>query len=216
MSSPIIHVEPQPVEQRLADLGLTVDVLRDAVLYGQLHRDSCTPNDAPSMRGFLAWGKTLRGLAEQLAPAGWSRSDEGNYPTVVNPSGDLAIAVSTGDGATGHADARAATKYPKGPATHAAVQVNAVQLQLIDVAPIASAETHASRLTRVTWLLLIARDGDEIRCELSLPGAIEDDGRVESGIERIILPVFTIEPDTPFEEDGAEEIDVQVQRRTRS
>ena len=67
---------------------------------------------------------------------------------------------------------------------------------------------------RVTWLLLIARGVDEVRCELSLPAAIGDDGRVESWSERIILaPVGRDGEPTVSPADQEPDIVVEVSRR---
>jgi hypothetical protein len=213
---PRVYVEPADVERRLGDLGLSVDIIRQAVVYGQMHRDTCTLNDPPGLPGILAWGRTIRSFGEQLVPRGWERRDDFNLSAVVNPEGDLAIVVSTGDDGTGLADLPATTKYRKGPATVAAVEVNAYQLDLFDLGRTVVA-LAARRAPRITWMLLIARVGDQIRCELSLPSIIADDGRVERWEERIILPPFDLGPvaDELPEDDGGD-IDMEIARRKRS
>jgi len=206
----ILHHEPAAVVDRLAVIGLDVNVLRDAVAMGEAARNTCTANDPAITPGFLAWARTTRGLRDLLAPRGWCRSNDGGLETVVAPDGKVALVVATGDEATGRAGVPPKTKYSKGPATAAAIEQN--QLSLFeDLAPIVPALAPADR---VTWLLLIARESDEVRCELSLPAAIGEDGRVESWSERIILvPVGGDGEPTIKPADQEPEIEVSVSRR---
>lgn len=76
-------MEPQPqrlhqqvqTASRLAAMGpgLTEEVLLQAVQFGQDEAAQTTSNDVLTMTGFLAWGKPLRSLREQLAPHGSAR-----------------------------------------------------------------------------------------------------------------------------------------------
>jgi hypothetical protein len=61
----------------------------------------CTENDVKAMAGFLAWGKTLRHLRDGLRPAGWVADRSGNFETVRNSEGTIAIASARGDENTG-------------------------------------------------------------------------------------------------------------------
>jgi len=205
-----VHHEPADVVDRLALLGLPVDALRDAVAMGEAARNSCTANDPAITPGFLAWARTTRGLRDLLAPAGWRRSCEGGLETAVAPDGKLALAVATGDESTGRAAGTPKTKYSKGPATAAAIEQNQLSL-FAEPEPIVPGPVPTDR---VTWLLLIARGVDEVRCELSLPAAIGDDGRVESWSERIILaPVGRDGEPTVSPADQEPDIVVEVSRR---
>ena len=103
---------------------------------------------------------------------GWKRHDEGNYSTVVDKRLGIAIAVATGDEATGLRGAIPRTKYPKGPTTERAVKQNNLQLRLFDEPEHREgAEIREDRMP-LTWILLIARLDEEVRCELSLPAAV--------------------------------------------
>jgi hypothetical protein len=65
-------------------------------------------------------------------------------------------------------------------------------------------------------MLLISRVGDDIRCELSLPSLVAEDGRVERWEERIILPFFEMGYDAgELSEDNGGDIDVEITRRKR-
>jgi len=176
---------------RLSELGLTEETLREAVLAGELARSSCSANDPSALPGLLAWGRTTRAMRERLIPFGWRRSEDGKLSTVIDPSGTIAIAVTTGDQGTGQVYATPRTKYPKGPATVAAVQQNRRQLDMFETR--ASSE-DSPRPLLVTWLLLLARSGNQIHWELSLPGYIGEDERVETWAERIVFAPISTEP----------------------
>lgn len=75
-----------------------------AVMQGYLARNDCTANHPPLYPSFVAWGETVRALREHLAPTGWERNDAKNYSRTVHPNGRIAIAVATGDEATGAAN----------------------------------------------------------------------------------------------------------------
>lgn len=205
--------EPMEVADRLAQLGLTVHVLRDAVAMGEAARNSCTPNDPAIAPGLFAWARTTRGLRDGLALADWRRGSDGGLETVVSPDSKLAIAVATGDDATGRIGATPKTKYSKGPTTAAAIQQNQLSFFFATREPIVPGPGSAGR---VTWLLLITRGTDEVRCELSLPSAIREDGKIESWSERIILePVGLDREPTVTPADQEPNIVVEVSRRLR-
>jgi hypothetical protein len=205
--------DPLDVAARLAQLGIAVEDLREAVIGGYLARATCTANDPPSFPGMVFWGVTTRILREQLMAKGWVKSDAGNYSIVISPNSSIDLVVATGDEATGNAAKMPKTNYPKGPATVAAVLVNRSQIDLFS--PTGSIHPAAAR-GPITWVLLIAHTGERgARAELSLPLEIGDDGRIEAWRERIILP--------PLDDDGGEaarreaeggpEFDVAVSRR---
>jgi hypothetical protein len=180
---PKLHVQPDEVDAALAELGLTRPQLLEAVVAGLLARHACTPNDPPFLPGIYQWGRTVRVLREALAPLGWSRSDEGNFCTVVEPGGSFAIAVASGSEDTGHVGrASPTTKRRKGPTTAEAVHTNAQLYLFPELAPAVRAEPD-----RATWVLLFHSDGKELRAELSLPDSIGDDGHIDGWRERIIL-----------------------------
>lgn len=192
MLLPKIHSEPDEIGSALAALGLTVDPLMNAVMAGLLARDSCTENDPPFVPGIVQWSRTVRTLREETAPLGWSRSDEGNFCTAVEPDGKFAIAAASGCENTGRLNLTPTTKRRKGPSTADAVYANAQLCLFTEFAPV----TPSSNPDRVTWILLFYRDKAEIRAELSLPDSIGDDGHIDGWRERIIL--------------GARPLDVEV------
>ena len=181
------------VDERLETLGISRQILHDAIMAGEAARATCTSNDPPILPGLLAWGRTVRALSELLAPLGWKRRDEGNYSTIEDGRLGIAIAVATGDEATGDAGAIPRTKYPKGPTTARAVERNNQQLRLFeDLNEESPADESTDVQIALTWILLIARIDDEVRFELSLPAKIGDDERIEAWTERLILDPFRV------------------------
>ena len=185
------YVKPMQVRSRLADLGLEEINLLLPVQRGQAARLSCTTNHPPQFPGIYAWSETVCALREQLIPLGWERSDEGNLPFTVNAERSVAIAVATGDEATGHLEKKPCTKSSKGPRTAGAVADNEWQSLLFPDLRIRP--EHLEKINaRMTWLLLIHSDMEakQVRCELSRPVNMNDEGRVDDWAERIILTAF--------------------------
>lgn len=191
----ILRVEAWDVHGRLSDLGVTEQGLSDAVRRGYLAYSNCTANHPPLIPGIWTWGETVRALREYLLPLGWTRSDEGNYSLVINPSGETAIVVATGDEGTGRAEASPSTKAPKGPNTINAIAAN--QLNLFAESPPfpAAAKPSDARDEKVTWFLLFHRATSEVRCELSLPSSIRTDGKIDAWRERILLGSIPLDSD---------------------
>ena len=214
-----IHTKPVEIDDRLSALGLDGARLSDTVRRGYVAFISCTPNDPPLYPGFSAWATMVRSLREYLLPEGWDRSDENNYSLVINASGTIAIAVATGDAATGLADEQPTTKSSKGPSTIEAVTSNQLTLDLI-FSPVElpqPARPAGQDQQRMTWILLVHRAQGEVRCELSLPTSMGPDGRVDDWQERIILGSIPTDPDVlnivPPSPPKQPDIDVAVKRR---
>lgn len=214
-----IYVVNVDVESRLAALGLEEARIAEIVRRGYVAFASCTLNDPPLCAGFSAWATMVRALREYLLPLGWERSDENNYSLVISPGGALAIAVATGDDATGQAGFQPATKSSKGPSTVGAVTLNQLQLDLI-FPPLevqASVRPTTAEEQRLTWILLVHRGQGEVRCELSLPTSMGANGCVDGWQERIILRAIPTDPEvleiTPPTPTHQPDINVDVKRR---
>ena len=207
---PKLHVQPNEVDAALSSLGLTPALLFEAVIAGLLARDACTANDPPFLPGIYQWGKTVRALREALAPLGWSRSDEGNFCTVVEPGGSFAIAVASGSEETGRVGGEMpTTKRRKGPSTADAVHANAQLYLFEEFAPAVSPEPD-----RATWVLLFHSDAAEIWAELSLPDSIGDDGHIDGWRERIILGSRPLDDEiVPVAPDFGPDPTIDVRRR---
>jgi hypothetical protein len=184
-----VLVESEAVD-RLADLGLSIQIIERVARRADAEAGMCTPLDPPIMEGLTRWGRMNRFLREELISARWSFDNPRNLPRTIHPSGEFAIVATTGDELTGLADLLPATKYAKGDATIQAIEVNE-QLMLdfgdFDLRQAAGQAAEGGDL--LTWFMLFHFDEDGFRVELSLPDAIAE-GRITSWAERIILPAF--------------------------
>jgi hypothetical protein len=240
MRRAILLEEPDAVRSRLLELGIPdPEILREVVAESEAARLSFHKNVPGMAVGCAAWGVAVGELRNRLSMHGWTSSSEGRLETTLNATTRVAIAVTSGDEATGGAQQTPKTKHKKGVATEAAIEENVQQLSLLSILPpnhpsyeagprpkLVVAPDIAPSTTSVEgdvpdgvilWVLLKARVGDEIRCELSLPAAYGIDGYVNVWAERIILK--------PIELDGARKavtpveptpsIEVSVKRRPR-
>ena len=180
---------------RLAELGLTAELIERVVRRADAEASVCTPLDPPIMEGLTRWARMNRFLREELIPVGWRFDNPRNLPRTIHPSGEFAIVAATGDELTGLADQLPATKYGKGDATVQAVEIN--EQLMLDFGEFDSgldgSEADGSGKV-LTWFMLFHVDEEGFRVELSLPDAIVD-GRITSWAERIILPVFPRDDD---------------------
>jgi hypothetical protein len=207
-----------PVTNSLADLGLSHEILREAIEQGEIARSSCTANDPPCVPGIYSWGYTVRSLRDILIPQpyAWTKTDEGNFSTIISPDGTFQIAVLTGDSGTGLADHNPTSKYPKGPKLQDAVKTNKQFLLFPEHQKAADEEAakQEAAAKRITWILLKRRSGDQVFAELSLPKTIGKSGFVESWQMRIILDPVDVEPIAILDDNGEDEtIEVVVKRR---
>lgn len=138
------------------------------------------------------WAETVRALRDKTAPLNWSCSDENNFPLCVHPSGNLVIAIYTGDrdtGVTGFG-INPSNRAAKGTNTEQAVWANQKQLSLFDSLPeLPSAEDNNGR---IMWVLLYHVAPNEIRFELSLPLKMVG-GKIRSWQERLVFPAIPLD-----------------------
>jgi hypothetical protein len=218
-----VLMEGQAVD-RLAELGLTVEMVERVLRRAEAEASTCTPLDPPIMEGLTRWGRRTRFFREELIGAGWTFDNPRNLARTIHPSGEFAIVITSGDELTGviseigQTDLRPSTKYRKGYATVSAVQRN--QQLTLDYGDfdVSSDVPTADAGDLLTWFLVVHTDVDSLHVELSLPDAILD-GRITSWVERIVLPAFPREDDTiagltaPDEGDPNGDIVVEVNRR---
>jgi hypothetical protein len=212
MPAPKTLHEPNAVRQRLGTLGLQEEQLLDAARRWHFSWTNFTPNHPPVGVGISAWTEAVAALREQLAPNGWTRSDERNYALVIHPDGMTAINVATGDAGTGRAEAVPSNKAPKGVSTADAISINQHQLEL-DL-PVPDVPHLRGEDGPLTWFLLLHRTAGEVRCELSLPSEMSPDGRITRWQERIILsPIPLDDSAIPINAPQGRDLDIEVKRK---
>lgn len=209
----VLHVDSIAVTDALFSLGLNENALLAAVMQGYLARTNCTANHPPFFPSFVAWGETVKALRDKLAPLGWKRNDEKNYSRTIHPEGHTAVAVATGNEATGVATESPSTKSAKGPSTIDAIEVNRLQASLPGIEP-AFVPNDESENQPTTWLLLVHHAGNEVRSELSLPLDAGLDGRVSVWKERILLNSIPLDTEPQeISPPSLPDIDVEVRRK---
>jgi hypothetical protein len=190
---------------RLADLGLSVEVLHRAVRAGIEARATRTGLAPRNAAGTDLVSHTVEELRLLLEPARWSADWAGGQERTVSADGLTSVIVSTGAGAVGDLTGDARTAHPKGPLMRDAVTENLgfVQLGLFE-----EPEPGAKRLC---WVLLVKVEPGRALLELSVPNGMRE-GVVDSWAERIPLPPLPLGDPADPDEDVAE-IDVPVDPR---
>jgi hypothetical protein len=203
-----------PGDNRLRQLDLSADELREAIHVGYTAASTCTAHDPLSLPGTLAWGKGIGHVRDLTAPRDWKADRDSNYETAVHPSNSHAVALAAGTPDTGREDGLPRTKTPKGPATGRAVKRNA-QLPLGHETDVfAGTGEPVDDSARETWLLLhyYDKDAEEIRVELSCP--MEMKGKqITQWRERIILEPIPFSEDVDIDLDDDGDIDIDIQRK---
>jgi hypothetical protein len=191
---------------RLAELGLSVELIERVVRRADADVSTFTELDPPILLGLTRWGRMSRYLREELVPEGWTFDNPRNLARTIHPGGEFAIVAATGDELTGLAGLLPTTRYRKGDATVRAVAVN--EQLTFDFGDGFTPDLTADAGALLTWILLFFEDESEFRVELSLPDGIED-GRITSWAERIILPSF------PRDEDAVATLFTMMSADTR-
>ncbi len=208
-------VEGSPVAARLAELGLSPEILRTALQDADAEARQYTAMDPPGAAGLARYFRTVRRLREQLAPAGWTYDNPRNLCRTISPDGRIAIITALGTEATGDPTGRPTTRYEKGIATVDVVNRNFLEQTLFDLDdPELGAEPDPTTLA--TWVLLYYVTDTEIRAELSLPDSMVD-GHIDTWLERIILPPIPLAstPDphlvpVPLQSETIDQDDIEV------
>jgi len=185
-------------DRKLKQLGLDVPLIHEVLLYGHAEAATYTTFDAPGAGEYARWSREARRLSELLVLDDWERMNPDNQPTLVHPSNEWCLVVTSGSSGTGVKYATPTTKNPKGRSIREAVMENA-ELALLrpqDVNP-------ALAGLRETWMLMTYLNiDDQIQSEISLPSEMEGD-QIVAWEHRILIP--TIDPSAGPESQGREE-----------
>lgn len=212
MALPIRNKEIE-VQSRLQQVfGLSCEAIQDVIMQGLLARTTCTMHHPKTFPGLSQWAETVRALRDKTIPLNWSSSDVNNFPLCIHPSGNLVIAIYTGDRDTGVIGSNPSNRAAKGTNTEQAVWANQKQLSLFDSLPeLPSAEGNDGR---IMWVLLYHVAANEIRFELSLPLKMIG-GKIRSWQERLVFPAIPLDQvNIVIEDDDGPEFEVHVERRS--
>ena len=215
-----VYSETIEAAGELARLGLTEQILLDAVTAGHEAAAASTRHHPASHSGFVMWSETTKALRDLLTPKDWEAENVKGQPLVVSPDAAVAITVSGGDEATGCKGRR----RPKSSCTKGSVTVNAVASNVLWILPELE-QAEVKRLQRLdkrdTWILLVHRDDlvGKTRSELSRPTQTDGNGRIADWSDRILLPAIDY-GDTPTavarggnESNQTGEIRVEIKRK---
>lgn len=186
-NSPLPKPKPRSTEERLADLGLTLDILDRAAREHLAAYLGCDPHYPRIFPAMSAWAEGNHSLRNQLAPH-WTAKDEHNQPLTINEDGTIAITALSGDARTGTSDTPS-TRSPKGRMTAEAIQSNNEQIEFEFMVEQRAMAEAAKVPGRSLWIFLTYRDFEkgELRSELSLPKDMGEDGYIDDWHDRIIL-----------------------------
>lgn len=208
----ILYDAPAEIASRLEQLGVTEGVLREAIYQGHLHRTRLTLNHPRNFPGLVMWGEVVAALRDQLRPLDWVRQDVGSFPVTVNEPLNLAIAVASGDEATGNPYAHPSNRSKKGRNTAEAIEANRQMVLFDEFLQQVKDDVGGNQ----TWILMHYTDTakGEIRFEFSLPAGIGDDGKITSWSERILLSSISFVDDlVEILQPGGADIDIEIRRK---
>lgn len=177
----------------LARLGLSVEIIHGAIGAAEDDASSCTNRDPAVLPGFLRYARTVRYLRDRLIPLGWFRHSNKNFETIVHPHYTHALAVASGNQDTGIAEGTPRTRGSRGPMTTELVDAHHFVDELdLDIPKLGDERRLLAAQQRATWFLLLWRNAHAVRCELSLPAAVDSNAPIKSWRARLILPPLTL------------------------
>lgn len=212
-------------EKRLAELGVQLDQLHDALRAGEEARRLTTANDPRNAAGTQDYFRRIRVLRERkIAEDGWARLDLNLLPLVVNPARTIAMGVLLGDYRTGWPGPyHPRSRRPVGEGKIRLVARNQQQMTLFPAIHNAQeVDQDSEDLSRLqTWFLISYRrlfgDHVTISSELSLPYQIGETNYITRYAQRIPLPELRFEGVIPYTNDdldgGEGEYEVSVDEK---
>lgn len=217
-----VLIEHAAVSARLAQLGLSKEILDQALRAGLMQRLNCSPLLPTTFPGQAQWAYTVERLRLQVRAAGWLFESHHNLPVTIAPDESFGIVVYTGDEQTGRQYGHPSNKTSKGLKTQQAVLRNTLNMELFpETIP---EEVDEAKDVLKTWVLLYHLDASNsqrpiLRAELSFPSAFDVElGKIMSWEERIILDEIDLsdEPDVVkhYSDDVGVPLDVPVRRKT--
>lgn len=195
---------------QLAELGLRVDHLDEAIWAGVDARASAPPLGPTNGAGLLDWIHRVGRLREVLVAEGWTRVDKWNAGLVQHPTKPVVLGTLQGNRHTGTPGAPLRSDYAKGPAIAAMMRGNDHdQFTLFD-----SLHAHEWKL----WFLVTYphQEGERLVVlrEVAQPEPTPQGQVVDRWAHRITLPPLVFGPlPAPRDPGGPDDVDVAVTPR---
>lgn len=193
--------EGPSAEKRVARLGLSVDGLTQSILEGEYARMEAVEDDPITAAGTDAYRYRVRALRQTFKPQGWTRGTDRGLEKTQSPDGKVVVITRGGDSGVGFTDAFPQPQGKVGEAGEKAADKNAS----LALDPNWFNVGQAQESEFETWMLLVHRQKDTVRAELSLPSEVKN-GRVSAWIERIILPNIDLADDLSKKQSAPEPV----------
>lgn len=184
-------IKDEAAIQKLSDMGLTYEILSNAVLEGHLQKQRLSKYAPPLYKGLAPWGHTAIALREQLVNKGWSYNDEFNLNRTIDPKNNFALVISSGNAGVGKLGYNPSTMNKKGELSEVLAEVNnEKQLSLFVVDSPKKRKYNIQNMLH--WFFLYYNDIDKLWIELATPRALDSNGRISTWFQRIILPPINL------------------------
>lgn len=175
---------------RLAELGLSTEMLIRTIQRAYAEAATCTDLDPVGTHGTLLWARMTRFLREELIPSGWVPRRPKNQELTLHFERGLKFLVVSGDGGTGQTEKTPQPKNPKGPTFFQAVVDNQIPFDFGPEFEGPEDYVEPSLLEALqTWMVIYrSTKTGKLFLEVALPDEVGPDGHV-TWAERIIVEV---------------------------
>lgn len=184
--------EGQDAIDYLEQMGLSLKVLQDGLVAGDVLASNVSTYAPRTAAGMLRWATTVEVCRREITTHhDWSQNDANNRPTAVATSGLFTLSFVGGNSATGMTFTGASPEAArsKGPATARSVSENALfPMSTLNMRPPVSAGSLIAPAPG-NWVLLYHRDEEGIRWEVSLPAGFQH-GQFTGWSVRLVMPLI--------------------------
>ncbi|GLZ32438.1 hypothetical protein Lesp02_46260 [Lentzea sp. NBRC 105346] len=211
MTKPALRLQPT-IHDKLADLGLRLTHLDQAIWAGIDARAASPPHGPTNGPGLLDWIHRVGKLRSLLVAEGWKRLDQWNAGLVRHPTLPIVLGTLQGNRNTGVADAPLRSDYAKGPAIAAMMRDN-------DHDQFSLFETMAHKEGLKLWFLvtypLQLEDRLVVLREVSQPEPTPQGQVIERWAHRITLPPLEFPHVHARNANGPDDVDFPIALKNR-
>lgn len=217
-----VFIQPLEVIDQLFALGLTTEILTEAVKRGYANRVNATENDPPNAAGSMAWFGTVRSLREFLISLGcWDRRTIRNSSLTSNTENFISIVVYSGDKNVGREgkEITPKTRNKLGKQAESYIRKNIDDFDMVKNFGDFKGQCIETAQCQ-TWVLMYYHDIEkaEIRSEISLPISMNIYGRINDWENRIILDPIPLDnapitQNKSIDINNLPDIDIPIERK---